>query len=319
MYSSLPPLLTSAVCSGLSCRSVPQPLASPSRSPIFSPAKKTCNSHSAAKGPLVPSPQPSQAAITPCLASSCLPAPACPDPLSPAVATSPAGFCHWGPDETFVFTEAQLLMACVPNPACAMDATPAEHPLGRRCRGRGDGHGEEARPYLHPQAVSQPQGSLWDHGRSIHHPIHLRPSTLTPHTPSLWFKANTSLFVLLPGKQEHLGRGDTGDARAGRGSRAPPFLPPQPGDLPLSSALRLSPSCKPFPAAGWFLSCSSELHPYLHAIIYLLFKVCRLWIFYSKHSCSCSLPGQVKPQKQAQTHQSQCWDSCTLLRKLMQW
>lgn len=99
----------------------------------------------------------------------------------------------------------------------------------------------------------------------------------------------------------------------------PLFLPPQPWDLPSASALWLSPSCKPFPVAVWFLSCLSELHPYLLAIFYLLFKVCQLWNFYSKHSCFCSLPRQVKLQKQAQTHQSQCWGSCILLRKLMQW
>lgn len=39
---------------------------------------------------------------------------------------------------------------------------------------------------------------------------------------------------------------------------------------------------------------SLQLQPYLHPIIYLLFKACGLWIFYSKHSCFCCLPGHVK-------------------------
>lgn len=76
MYSSLPLLLTSAVCSGLSWRSVPQPLASPSRSPIFSPTKKTCNSHSAAKGPLVPAQPSCHYPLPGKLLPACLPLPA---------------------------------------------------------------------------------------------------------------------------------------------------------------------------------------------------------------------------------------------------
>jgi len=114
-------------------------------------------------------------------------------------------------------------------------------PLPSPAKLQRDGHGEETGPCLHPQTVPRPQGSLPALGDSTHHPIHHCPSS--PGSPSLflWLRANASPFVLLPGKHEHLERGEMGDAGGDGDSRAP--IPPSPAPR---SVLGLSMAPLPF-------------------------------------------------------------------------
>lgn len=230
MHSALPLFLASPSFSGPSWCSVSQPLTRPS-------PDLTCNlSSSPQRKPMIPTSQQRQPCSPLPSSQNAWQGPDC----SPALATSPAGSCCRGSRWNVCLHWSAAPHGLCPQPCLCDRCSP--------CRGTGQGHDKEAALHPHTQVVPPPQHSLWPVvSPSTTPPTSVRPPSLSK--PCLC----DSRQILLPGKQEHLQHREMGDTRAG-GAHVP---------LPSSKICprpqRLSPSCKPFPVAGWFLVRAASL------------------------------------------------------------
>ena len=131
-----------------------------------------------------------------------------------------------------------------------------------------------ARPSCRGMGTARRQDRAYTHRQCHDHRAASQPLVTPPTTPSTTARPARAPHPCSCGsgqtpRPSSCCLGSTSTWNVGRwgtqgvtGTPEPPFLPPQPQDLSSASAWHPSPSCKPFPAAGWFLSCSSELHPY---------------------------------------------------------